>query len=150
VYVISRTQLRQVVWKKNQWTCVKIINIFDKDLRLFWIKSLFPKHVSVASILDIQVPILSFDFSWSRRTNIRPTSPALDDEWVNSTLDRPKTEAAGDSRCEYSGIACGTHHVRVRWRNFCVYKEVTSPQWRRWSTRTIETFATVSTTWKNS
>ncbi len=63
---------------------------------------------------------------------------------VNSTLDRVRTES-GDCRCEYSDIDCGTRHVRVRWRNFCVYEQVTSLEWLRRSTRMIETFATTST-----
>jgi hypothetical protein len=51
-------------------------------------------------------------------------------------------------RYEYSDIVCGTHHVHVLWHNLCVYEQVASPQWHRWSTRTNETFAIVSTSWK--
>ena len=70
-------------------------------------------------------------------------------ERVKTALVRAWTET-DDCRCDHCGIACGTRHVRVRWRNFCVYEQVTSPQWRRWSTRTIETFATASTARKHS
>ncbi len=71
------------------------------------------------------------------------------DEWVNSVLVHTRTESV-DCRCEHCGISCGTRHVHVLWHNLCVYEQVASPQWRRWSTRTIETFATVSTPWKHS
>jgi hypothetical protein len=47
------------------------------------------------------------------------------------------------------GIACGTCHVHVRWRNF-VYEQVASRPWHRWSTRTSETLTTASTTRKYS
>ncbi len=34
-------------------------------------------------------------------------------------------------RCEHCGITCGTRHVHVRWRNLCVYEQVTSPKLHR-------------------
>jgi hypothetical protein len=78
-----------------------------------------------------------------------PCDLMIDGSWtgdrVKSALDRTRTQA-GDCRYEHCDITCGTRHVHVRWRNLCVYDQVTSPKWRHWSTRTSETFATVSVT----
>jgi hypothetical protein len=109
----------------------------------------FFKHVFITSCWVH--PMMSVDSSCAFAFSLGgegQTSDHLDLYWtLNSELVRTETD---DCRYENCDIDCGNRHVHVHWHNLCVYEQVTSPQWHRWSTRTSETFTTVSTPWKHS